>query len=509
MVKLQKWISVIGLEIHAQISSKSKLFSSAGNKFFAAPNSIVSYFDASMPGTLPVLNKACVSAAISTGLALNCTISSKCHFDRKHYFYADMPQGYQITQKRSPIAVDGYLMYPDIRNNHLKKVGIQQIQLEQDSGKSLHDAENNVSLIDLNRAGMGLMEIVTHPDLRNADDACSFVKELILTLRYLKTCECKAEEGQLRVDANVSVHQCGDTWGERTEVKNINGLKNLHQAIEFEINRHIAILESGKKVARETRTFDEINRCTATLRDKEQNADYRFMPEPNLPPLRIYDDKSIGDLKNDSGILNSDSIHRQLPGLPSTLRPTLLNKFKLKPADSSFLLDREMALYFLEVMSHVEDLDPIFVCNWLKIHLLACLKKHHIQLPNCYVTPKYLSALLILLQTYQISNSNAKKAFEYSALNHVHPLSVIKENDWFSISDEKYIKSLCFRVIEDRKSDIESLQLVFKKKAKKVKSDKVLSAIVTDIMDLSNGKAHPVLVRKIAKSNFDSFIDKL
>ena len=203
MVASSKWLSIIGLEIHAQILSKSKLFSSAGNQFLAAPNSVVSYFDASLPGTLPVLNRRCVVAAVQTGLALNCKIASQCQFDRKHYFYADMPQGYQITQKRLPIAYDGFLKHES------NKVRIQQIQLEQDSGKSLHDSTNGVSLIDLNRAGMGLMEIVTHPDMDTADEACSFVRELILTLRYLQTCECKAEEGQLRVDANISVHKEG------------------------------------------------------------------------------------------------------------------------------------------------------------------------------------------------------------------------------------------------------------------------------------------------------------
>jgi len=254
---IKRWFPLIGLEIHAQLNSKSKLFSSGKKAFLASPNSLVTNFDASFPGTLPMINRRCVELAVQTGIALNCNLSLKSSFDRKHYFYPDMPTGYQITQHRKPIATNGFLDIPSQNSsNKLKRVRINQIQIEQDSGKSLHDDTEDMTLIDLNRAGIGLIEIVTSPDLKSSQEACDFVKELMLVLDYIDCCGVKMEEGELRVDVNVSVSDTLEGLGTRTEIKNINRLKGIEDAIDFEIERQINILKTGGKVIRETRAAD-------------------------------------------------------------------------------------------------------------------------------------------------------------------------------------------------------------------------------------------------------------
>uniref|UniRef100_A0A3Q3VZ68 Glutamyl-tRNA amidotransferase subunit B n=1 Tax=Mola mola TaxID=94237 RepID=A0A3Q3VZ68_MOLML len=275
----QQLVGVVGLEIHAQINSNTKLFSGSSVRFSAPPNSLVSFFDASLPGTLPVLNKRCVEAVVMTGLALNCTINKKSLFDRKHYFYADLPAGYQITQQRQPTAVNGRLTYSFLegkkRSQVTKTVSIKQIQLEQDSGKSLHDDVRGQTLIDLNRAGVGLMELVMEPDMSCGEEAAAAVRELQLILQTLDTCQGNMSEGQLRVDANVSVHKPGEPLGIRTEVKNINSIRYLAKAIDYEIQRQIDILQSGGRVQNETRAYDSKSGETVPMRDKEGLQDYR------------------------------------------------------------------------------------------------------------------------------------------------------------------------------------------------------------------------------------------
>ncbi|KAF6040869.1 GATB [Bugula neritina] len=320
----QTLAAVIGLEIHAQINSKSKLFSGASTEYGSSPNSCVSYFDAALPGTLPVLNKYCVKAVVKTALAFGCHVNKVSTFDRKHYFYADMPAGYQITQYRKPIAVGGeidYIIY--VRGRHKKalfhKARLHQIQLEQDSGKSLHDAVNNRSLVDLNRAGIGLMEIVTKPDFTNGEQAAAFVREVQQTLRLINTCTGKMEQGALRVDANVSVHIPGEPYGVRTEVKNLNSLKAVQQAIDYEVERQKNLVLNGVKVENETMSFDTTNRCTVPMRDKERLQDYRFMAEPNLPPIVLQEGHSTSP-----HMLSIEEIRAQLPELrPLTVQRLL------------------------------------------------------------------------------------------------------------------------------------------------------------------------------------------
>ncbi|CAH2301164.1 glutamyl-tRNA(Gln) amidotransferase subunit B, mitochondrial isoform X1 [Pelobates cultripes] len=342
----ERWESVVGLEIHAQINSESKLFSSSRVQFAAPPNSTVSFFDASLPGTLPVINRRCIEAAVMTGLALNCTVNKKSLFDRKHYFYADLPAGYQITQQRLPIAVNGNLTYRHqvgTKWNEMvtKCVRIKQVQLEQDSGKSLHDDLRRQTLIDLNRAGVGLMEIVMEPDMSCGEEAAAAVRELQLILQALGTSLANMAEGQMRVDANISVHHPGEPLGVRTEVKNLNSARFLAKAIDYEIQRQIKVLDNGGTILNETRSFDYKHGSTIPMRDKEGKQDYRFMPEPNLPPLILYDSKSLPTANMDpEQVVNIDLIKERLPELPSITRERLVEQYGILLEQSYILVGR-------------------------------------------------------------------------------------------------------------------------------------------------------------------------
>ncbi|CAO2612717.1 Glutamyl-tRNA(Gln) amidotransferase subunit B, mitochondrial [Lemmus lemmus] len=378
-----KWAAVVGLEIHAQISSNSKLFSGAQVRFAAPPNSLVSFFDASLPGTLPVLNRRCVEAAVMAGLALNCHINRKSLFDRKHYFYADLPAGYQITQQRLPIATNGHLTY----NIHIRKkqsqvttktVRIKQIQLEQDSGKSLHDDLRSQTLIDLNRAGVGLLEVVLEPDLCCGEEAAVAVRELQLILQALGTSQANMAEGQLRVDANISVHHPGEPLGVRTEVKNLNSLRFLAKAIDYEIQRQITELENGGEVLNETRSFDYKLGCTVPMRDKEGKQDYRFMPEPNLPPLVLYDTTSLPPDADSQQVINIDQLRDTLPELPSATREKLVKQYGMLPEHSFTLLNEVGLLEFFQNVIKETRAEPKKVTNWVLNTFLYYLKQQNL-----------------------------------------------------------------------------------------------------------------------------------
>ncbi|XP_041057856.1 glutamyl-tRNA(Gln) amidotransferase subunit B, mitochondrial isoform X2 [Carcharodon carcharias] len=379
-----KWMGVVGLEVHAQLCSNSKLFSGSRVQFSAPPNSLVSFLDASLPGTLPVLNKYCVEAAVMTGLALNCTINKKSKFDRKHYFYADLPVGYQVTQQRCPVAINGSLAYSlcagKNRNCMIPKlVRIKQIQLEQDSGKSLHDDAGTHTLIDLNRAGVGLMEIVMEPDMCCGDEAAAAVRELQLVLQALGTCHGNMAEGQLRVDANVSVHRPGEPYGVRAEVKNINSARFLARAIDYEILRQIDVLENGGKILNETRAFDYKTGHTISMRDKEGKQDYRFMPEPNLPPLVIYDNETFPPNVNPQQVVNIDHIREQLPELPNDKRKRLVEKYGILAEHSFTLVNEDGLVQFFETVVEQTQVNPKKVIGWIINDFLALLKQNNLR----------------------------------------------------------------------------------------------------------------------------------
>ncbi|KAL1130890.1 hypothetical protein AAG570_012131, partial [Ranatra chinensis] len=361
-----KWLSVVGLEIHAQINTVSKLFSGSPTSFGSAPNSNVSLFDAAIPGTLPVLNKKCIEAGVITALALSCRVNPLSTFDRKHYFYADLPAGYQITQQRAPLASDGQLSFqvftPGVNKMPYQKISkIKQIQLEQDSGKSFHDEIEKKSLIDLNRAGIPLMELVFEPDLNDGEEAAALIKELSLILLTIDTCTCKMEEGALRVDANISVSQNSGNLGTRTEIKNIGSVRGVAKAVDFEIERQIEILENGGEIVNETRAWDPTTGVTLPMRDKEVKQDYRFMPEPNLLPLRL----NVGGNRIE-GLINVEDLRRKVPELPEDTRQKLIRDYGLPATFAIILVVSHDVMYIIIIIN--SDLR-----DWVNILYYCCL----------------------------------------------------------------------------------------------------------------------------------------
>ncbi|XP_059821014.1 glutamyl-tRNA(Gln) amidotransferase subunit B, mitochondrial isoform X2 [Hypanus sabinus] len=457
-----RWEGVVGLEVHAQLYSNSKLFSGSQVQFSAPPNSLVSFLDASLPGTLPVLNKNCVEGAVKTALAVNCTINKKSTFDRKHYFYADLPVGYQITQQRCPIAINGSLEYNlCIGKNHVipKLVRIKQIQLEQDSGKSLHDDARTQTLIDLNRAGIGLIEIVMEPDMCCGDEAAAAVRELQLILQTLGTSQANMAEGQLRVDANISVHRPGEPYGVRAEVKNINSARFLARAIDYEIQRQIKVLENGGEILNETRAFDYKSGQTISMRDKEGKQDYRFMPEPNLPPLIIYDNETLPDHENPQQVVNIDHIREQLPELPNAKRTRLVEKYGILIEHSVTLVNEDGLMQFFESVLEQTQAGPKKVIGWVINDFLALLKQDNLRVNQSPIRPTDMSEILNLLETGSISSSAAKQILlELWKGEGRTATQIVELKELGMIRDQKKLEQICQRVIEDHPSEVSEIQ---------------------------------------------------
>uniref|UniRef100_A0A803YH55 Glutamyl-tRNA(Gln) amidotransferase subunit B, mitochondrial n=1 Tax=Meleagris gallopavo TaxID=9103 RepID=A0A803YH55_MELGA len=509
---LAPWAAVVGLEIHAQITSNSKLFSGSQVQFAAPPNSLVSFFDASLPGTLPVLNRRCVEATVMTGLALNCTINKKSLFDRKHYFYADLPAGYQITQQRVPIAVNGSLSYSLCKDNKMsqmvtKTVRIKQIQLEQDSGKSLHDDARSQTLIDLNRAGVGLMEVVMEPDMCCGEEAAAAVRELQLILQTLGSSQAIMAEGQLRVDANISVHHPGEPYGVRTEVKNINSIRFLAKAVDYEIQRQIKELENGGTVLNETRAFDSKLGCTVPMRDKEGKQDYRFMPEPNLPPLILYDAKSLPANVNHQQVVNIDWIHERLPDLPSVKRAKLVELYGILPEHSFTLVNEDGLMDFFEDVVKQTQMKPKKVIGWILSDLLSHLKQHSLTAKESPISSFLLADLLNLLENGDISSSAAKQGITAIHLKFSMwdsssfqvfeelwkgegktPLEIVKEKQLELIQDQEELEQICQAVIDEREKEVMAI---------KGGNEKVINKLIGLVRKATRGRANPLLVKQI------------
>uniref|UniRef100_A0AAR2M534 Glutamyl-tRNA(Gln) amidotransferase subunit B, mitochondrial n=1 Tax=Pygocentrus nattereri TaxID=42514 RepID=A0AAR2M534_PYGNA len=431
---------VVGLEIHAQIHATSKLFACSRVAFCSPPNSSVAFLDASLPGTLPVLNRRCVEAAVITGLALNCTINRKSLFDRKHYFYADMPAGYQITQQRLPIAVNGSLIYSYFggrkRNQVLSRcVRIKQIQLEQDSGKSLHDDQRSQTLIDLNRAGVGLMELVMEADMSCGDEAAAAVRELQLILQTLGTCQGNMSEGQLRVDANVSVHCPGEPLGVRTEVKNINSARYVARAIDYEIQRQKKVLENGGIIVNETRAFDSKS---------------GFMPEPNLPPLFVYEDEaSVPAGVNPTQVVMIDRLKAELPELPGVRRARMVDQYKILPEHSFTLVNEDGLTEYFERVVRNTKAEPRKVIGWVMKELLGNLNQQSLKLAQSPVSPEALADLLNVLESGHISSSAAKVVFqEMWKAPEKAVEQLVKELDLGLVSDREKLLKICQKVVD-------------------------------------------------------------
>ncbi|XP_022594018.1 glutamyl-tRNA(Gln) amidotransferase subunit B, mitochondrial isoform X2 [Seriola dumerili] len=490
----QQLVGVVGLEIHAQINSNTKLFSGSPVRFSSPPNSLVSFFDGSLPGTLPVLNRRCVEAAVMTGLALNCTINRKSVFDRKHYFYADLPAGYQITQQRRPIAIDGILTYSLLggkRSEVIRKtVNIKQIQLEQDSGKSLHDDVRSQTLIDLNRAGVGLMELVMEPDMSCGEEAAAAVRELQLILQALGTCQGNMSEGQLRVDANVSVHRPGEPLGIRTEVKNINSIRFLARAIDYEIQRQIGVLQRGGTVQNETRAYDSKSGETIPMRDKEGLQDYRFMPEPNLPPLIVYEDNASLPTGFDAcQAVVVQKIREGLPELPSVKRDRLVQTYGILPEHSFTLVNEDGLVDYFEAVLKATKKEPRKVIGWVTNELLGHLKQQDMSVSQSPVSAPALAELLDLQETGHISSSVAKQVFqEMWRSSGKTAQQIIQEQDLGLVSDTAQLHSICQKVVDSHPDEVRAFRNGNKK---------VLNKLMGLVQRETKGRTDPVLVRTI------------
>ncbi|GBP07774.1 Glutamyl-tRNA(Gln) amidotransferase subunit B, mitochondrial [Eumeta japonica] len=447
----EKWRSVVGLEVHAQLNSESKLFSGSPNRFGGLVNNYVSLFDAAIPGTLPVLNRRCVELGILTALALSCKINEVSMFDRKHYFYADLPAGYQITQQRAPLANDGIINFqvftPGIHKKPYKRSSkIKQIQLEQDSGKSLHDSELKQSLVDLNRAGVPLIELVFEPDLEDGEEAAALVKELVLIVQRLGVCSGRMEEGALRVDANVSIHRPGEPLGTRTEIKNIGSVRGVAGAIRHEIERQHDILKCGGCIVNETRAWDAVARRTVAMRDKEQVQDYRYMPEPNLPPLRV----NLMTEKDMPDVISVPRLHGTLPELPEQTRQKLMQKYELRPDSVIQLVSEPTLLKYFNNIILVNYRNPNKLVNFLLNELVTALNKNKIDIEDCALKDSQIGEIVDMLAKKKIDLEGAGQLLDVLLLKpDVELTDIIKEQHLSLVIDEEEITRKCIEVIRN------------------------------------------------------------
>ena len=465
---------IIGLEVHAQVTSNSKLFSSSSAKFGAEPNTQVSLVDAAFPGMLPVINEFCVKQAIKTGIGLKAQINKRSVFDRKNYFYADLPQGYQISQFKHPIVGEGTVVL-DMPNGQ-KEVGIERLHLEQDAGKSIHDIDPQHTMVDLNRSGVALMEIVSKPDLRSPDEVNVYIKKLRSIMRYLGTCDGNMQEGSLRADVNVSVRIKGtDKLGTRCEIKNVNSIKFMQMAINYEANRQVDLIEEGKSIAQETRLFDTKKNETRSMRSKEDAHDYRYFPDPDLLPLEVTDDFV-------------EKIKSEIPELPDEKKKRFIEKFKLSPYEATILVsDIETSKYFEEV---VENSDVKLATNWITGELFAVLNSKNLEISESPISSKNLSKLINLIKDGTISGKIAKTIFELMMDSDKDPQKIVEEKGLKQESDPKALEALIDKVIVDNPDKV---------KEYKSGKEKLFGFFVGQAMKDSNGKANPQLLNDILK----------
>ena len=465
---------VIGLEVHAQVLSNSKLFSSSPTKFGAEPNTQVSLVDAAFPGMLPVINEYCIKQAIKTGIGLKAKINNRSIFDRKNYFYADLPQGYQISQYKNPIVGEGTIIL-DMPYGQ-REIGIERLHLEQDAGKSIHDIDPKNTFVDLNRSGIALMEIVSKPDLRSLDEVNAYIKKLRSIMRYLETCDGNMQEGSLRADVNVSVKRKGTkNLGTRCEIKNVNSIKFMQMAIDFEANRQVDLIEEGKKIDQETRLFDTKKNETRSMRSKEDAHDYRYFPDPDLLPL---------ELKNDF----IEKIKSEIPELPDEKKKRFIDKFNLSPYEANILVsDKETSEYFEKV---IKKSDVKLATNWITGELFALLNEKDLGITQSPINAENLSKLINLIKNGTISGKIAKTVFELMANGDKDPQKIVEEKGLKQESDPKALESLIEKVITENPDKV---------KEYKSGKEKLFGFFVGQAMKASDGKANPKLVNDILK----------
>lgn len=470
-----KYQPVIGLEIHAQMLTNTKAYSNDKNEYGAAPNTNVSPITLGHPGTLPRMNSKTIDYAIKMGLALGCKIAPDQYFARKNYFYPDLPKGYQITQDTTPICTGGKVLIKDADGAE-KSIAITRIHMEEDAGKSIHDIDPFNTLIDLNRAGVPLIEIVSEPDIRSSQEAYNYVTEVRKLVRYLEICDGNMEEGSLRCDANISVMLKGaKEYGVRVEVKNMNSIRNVQRAIDHEITRHILAIENGETLYPETRNFDALKGTTTAMRSKEAANDYRFFPEPDLQPIRITPAKI-------------ESLRAQMPPLPNELFAKYTNELKLSEYDAQVLTDqKEIALYFEEIIAHTSNYK--LAANWLMGDIKSYLNAEAINITEFPISAQNIAGLISLIDQAKISNNLAsQKVFPELLKGKQTALEIAEANDWIQNSDESALKSIILEVFSENPSEYERF---------KAGEKKLTGFLMGKVMQKSAGKADPRSASKL------------
>lgn len=473
------WEVIIGLEVHAQVTSNAKLFSGASTSFGAAPNANVSLVDAAMPGMLPVINEECVKQAIRTGLGLKAQINHKSVFDRKNYFYPDLPQGYQISQFKQPIVGEGTVIVsvgPDKKGEFEDiEIGIERLHLEQDAGKSIHDQHPSMSYVDLNRSGVALMEIVSKPDMRSSDEAKAYLTKLRMIVRYLGTCDGNMDEGSMRADVNVSVRRPGEPFGTRCEIKNVNSIRFVGQSIEYEARRQIAILEDGGKIDQETRLFDPGKGETRSMRSKEEAHDYRYFPDPDLLPLE-FDQAYV------------DALAKDLPELPDDKKDRLVSTLGLSAYDASILIsEKAIADYFEKVAA---GRDGKAAANWVINDLLGALNKAGGDIENAPVSPDQLGAVIDLIKEGTISGKIAKDLFEIVWNEGGDPRELVESRGMKQVTDTGAIEKAVDEVIAANPDKAEQARA----------KPSMAGWFVGQVMKSTGGKANPQSVNDLIKA---------
>ena len=469
---------VIGVEVHAQIISNAKLFSGSSTRFGASPNSQVSFIDAAFPGMLPVLNGFCVAQAVKTGLALNAEIHPESVFDRKNYFYPDLPSGYQISQFTRPIVGKGWIDI-DLPDGSVKRIGITRLHLEQDAGKSLHDQHPTQSYIDLNRAGVGLMEIVSEPDMRSAEEVAAYVKKLRSILQYLGTCDGNMEQGNLRCDVNLSLRRPGEPLGTRCELKNLNSVRFIVQAIAVEAGRQQEILDSGGQVVQETRLFDPVRGETRSLRSKEDAMDYRYFPDPDLLPLRL-----------EEGLI--ERMRAALPELPDAKKARLVSDYGLSPYDAGLLVVDAVTAGFFETLA--KGRDAKLAANWMLHELFALLNKQGKEIGDSPISANQLGELVDLIQNNTISGKIAKDVLVQMAETGKSAADLVATGGLQQVTDIDAIAKIVAQVLADNPGQLADYR---------AGKDKLFGFFVGQVMKLSQGKANPDLVNSLLRQQLD------
>ncbi|SIN83641.1 aspartyl/glutamyl-tRNA(Asn/Gln) amidotransferase subunit B [Sulfurivirga caldicuralii] len=473
------WEIVIGLEIHAQLATKSKIFSGASTAFGALPNTQASAVDIALPGTLPVLNKAAVDMAIKFGLAIDAEITRRSVFARKHYFYPDLPKGYQISQYELPVIGKGQVEIEV--DGDTKTIGVTRAHLEEDAGKSLHEDFAGMTGIDLNRAGTPLLEIVSEPDMRSVAEAIAYAKKIHELVQYLEICDGNMQEGSFRVDANVSIRRPGEPLGTRTELKNINSFKFLEKALQYEIERHMDILESGGSIVQETRLYDSVKDETRSMREKEEANDYRYFPDPDLLPLVITDEMIA-------------EVAETLPELPDAKRKRFMEQYGLPSYDAGVLTgSRALADYYEEVVATVGG-ESKLCANWVMVELLGALNKENLLLSESPITAAMLGELLARIVDNTISGKIAKEVFEAMWAGEGRADEIIEAKGLKQITDTGAIEAIIDEVIANNPAQVEQYRSG---------KDKLFGFFVGQVMKATQGKANPKQVNELLRKKLD------